>query len=58
MDKNLFDIYFAITDNVLIIDNSEAKHSLIAKKTNNSDLQIIDNLKFNKIRQYYDTKRI
>ena len=56
--KNLFDIYVPLVDNVLIIDNSEAKHQFIARKANNSELQIIDNLKFNKLRQYYENKRI
>ena len=56
--KNLFDIYITIANNVLIIDNSEAKHHFIAKKVNNSNLQIIDNLKFNIIQQYYDNKKI
>jgi len=56
--KNLFDIYISIANNVLIIDNSETKHQFIAKKVNNSVLQIIDNLKFNKFRQYYENERI
>ena len=56
--KNLFDIYFSLADNVLIIDNSESIHQIIAKKINNSDLQIIDNLKFNKIRQCHENERI
>ena len=56
--KNLFDIYISIADNVLIIDNSEAKHQIIAKKVNNSKMQIIDNLKFNKFRQYHENERI
>ena len=43
---------------VLIIDNSESIHQIIAKKINNSDLQIIDNLKFNKIRQCHENERI
>ena len=56
--RNLFDIYVPIVNNVLIIDNSEATHQLIAKKANDLDLQIIDNLKFNKFRQYYENERI
>jgi predicted ABC-type ATPase len=51
---NLFEIYFPIADIVLIFDNSEGKHELIAEKTNSSDLAIIDNNKFNKLKQYYD----
>ena len=55
--KNLFDIYFSISDNVFIFDNSEGKHQLIARKINNSNLQVIDNLKFNKLRKYYEDER-
>ena len=55
--KNLFDIYISLADNVLIVDNSEPNHQLIATKTENSDLQIIDNIKFNIIRQSHEYKR-
>jgi len=54
--RNLFDIYIPLADIVLIIDNSEAKHQLIAKKINNLDIQIFDNMKFNKIKQCYENK--
>ena len=56
--KNLFDIYISLADNVLIVDNSEIIHQIIAKKTKKTDMQIIDNLKFNIIRQCYENKRI
>ena len=56
--KNLFNIYISLADNVLIIDNSETIHQIIAKKTKKTDMQIIDNLKFNIIRQCYENKRI
>jgi predicted ABC-type ATPase len=56
--KNLFDIYISIASNVLIIDNSEKIHQIIAKKTDDSCMQIIDNLKFNEIQQYYEHERI
>jgi predicted ABC-type ATPase len=52
--KNLFDIYLAIVDEVLIFDNSEGKHELIAKKTNQADLSILNNFKFNLLKQHYD----
>ena len=55
--RNLFDIYFPIADAVLVFDNSEGKHELIAKKHFNFDLYIIDNDKFNKLKNYYDSTR-
>jgi predicted ABC-type ATPase len=55
--KNLFDIYIPVLDNVLIFDNSEGIHELIAKKINNSDMFIIDNVKFNKLTTYGGKRR-
>jgi predicted ABC-type ATPase len=55
--KNLFDIYIPIVDVALIFDNSEERHQLIAEKTINADLQIIDNEKYAKLLKYYDHKR-
>jgi predicted ABC-type ATPase len=55
--RNLFDIYLPIADDVLIFDNSEGKHELIAKKINQSDISILNNLKFNLLKQYYDNQR-
>lgn len=52
--RNLFDIYLPIADNVLILDNSFSKPSLIAKKHINDELEIIDDYKFNQIKEYYD----
>jgi predicted ABC-type ATPase len=52
--RNLFDIYLPIADEVLIFDNSEGKHELIAKKINQSDISILNNIKFNSLKQYYD----
>ncbi|GHT50554.1 hypothetical protein AGMMS49982_06100 [Bacteroidia bacterium] len=54
---NLFDIYLPIADAVLIFDNSEGKQELIAEKTKIDDLYVIDNKKFNKLKDYYDNKR-
>lgn len=54
---NLFDIYIPVLDNVLIFDNSEGIHELIAKKINNSDIFIIDNVKFNKLTTYGGKRR-
>jgi len=52
--KNLFDIYLPIVDGALIFDNSFGKHLLIAKKTVDKKLDIIDNSKFNLLKKYYD----
>jgi predicted ABC-type ATPase len=49
--KNLFEIYMPITENVLIFDNSEGKHELIAKKANKSGISILNNVKFNLLKQ-------
>ena len=55
--RNLFDIYLPIADEVLIFDNSEGKHELIAKKINQSDISILNNIKFHLLKQYYDSQR-
>ena len=55
--RNLFDIYLPIVNEVLIFDNSEGKHELIAKKITQSEISIINNIKFNLIKQHYDNKR-
>jgi predicted ABC-type ATPase len=55
--KNLFDIYLPIADDVLIYDNSEGKHELIASKINHSDLRILNNNKFILLKKYYDSQR-
>jgi predicted ABC-type ATPase len=52
--KNLFDIYLSIVDGALIFDNSLGKHILIARKTINKELEILDSSKFNLLKEYYD----
>ena len=54
---NLFDLYLPIVDNVLIFDNSYGKHQLIAQKIDNEKIQIIDNTKFNLLKEFYDKER-
>ena len=51
--KNLFDIYLSIADEVLIFDNSEGKHDLIAEKIIDSEINILNEQKFNKLKSYY-----
>ena len=50
--KNLFEIYLPIVDGLLIFDNSEGKHELLAIKTIDGQLNIIDELKFKKLKAY------
>lgn len=52
--KNLFDIYIPIIENVLIFDNSEGKHELIAKKQADGTLNIFNTIKFNLLKNQYD----
>ncbi|MDR0364093.1 MAG: zeta toxin family protein [Bacteroidales bacterium] len=52
--KNLFDIYLPLSDQVLVFDNSEGKHELIAEKLHERALGIINVDKFNKLRGYYE----
>ena len=55
--RKLFDIYMPIVDEVLIFDNSEGQHELIAKKINNSDISILNKSKFNLLKQQYDNQK-
>lgn len=54
--KNLFDIYLEIVDQILIFDNSEGKHILIAEKSYGEDIIIYDLEKFNNLKTYYDKR--
>lgn len=55
--KNLFDIYIDIVDGVLIFDNSFGKHEFIAKKIEQEKLVILDNEKFNRLKNSYEQER-
>ena len=53
--KNLFDIYITVVDEVLIYDNSGGKPELIAEKTLESEITIVNEIKFKKLKkQYYE----
>ena len=52
--KNLFDIYLPIVDGAFVFDNSTGKHELLAQKTVDGNLSIIDVTKFNEIKNQYD----
>ena len=54
--KNLFEIYLEIVDQVLIFDNSEGKHILIAEKYFGEEIVIHSLDKFNDLKYYYDTR--
>lgn len=54
---NLFEIYLPIIDGALIFDNSFGKHELIAEKLSEENLTVIDQLKFNKLKEFYENKR-
>ncbi|OYU83961.1 MAG: zeta toxin [Flavobacterium sp. BFFFF2] len=47
--KNLFRIYLPIADEVMIFDNSEGMPELIAEKTKESELHILNKTTFNKL---------
>lgn len=52
--KNLFEIYLSIVNEVMIFDNSGGKPELIAEKTLDSEINILNELKFNKLKKYYN----
>ena len=37
----------------MIFDNSEGKHEVIATKSNENDFVLINEIKFNKLKNYY-----
>lgn len=52
--KNLFDIYLPIVNGALIFDNSEGEHQLLADKQIDGKLNIVNQEKFNLIKNCYD----
>lgn len=55
--KNLFDLYLPIVEVALIFDNSEGKHELLADKQTGSPMNIVNQEKFNLLKNYYDIER-
>lgn len=49
--KNLFDIYLSLVDEVLIYDNSGGNPELIAEKNLESEITILNEVKFNKLKK-------
>ncbi len=54
--NNLFEIYLPIVDQVLIFDNSEGKHELIAEKNFGEEIGVYNQEKFNELKNYYDKR--
>jgi predicted ABC-type ATPase len=52
--QNLFKIYLPIVDTALIFDNSEGNHQLIAEKSKDSNLKILNKIKFQKLYTFYE----
>lgn len=52
--KNLFEIYLSIADEVMIFDNSAGKHELIAEKVLNSEVTILNEIKFDTLKKQYN----
>jgi predicted ABC-type ATPase len=50
--KNLFNIYLPIVDGLLVFDNSHGRHELLATKTIDGQISIINELKFKKLKAY------
>jgi predicted ABC-type ATPase len=51
-NKNLFQIYIPIVDQVLIFDNSEGKSDLIAETSGSEEVTILNEIKYNELKQY------
>jgi predicted ABC-type ATPase len=51
--KNLFNIYLPIVDEGFIFDNSELKPELIAQKTINLEISILNEVKFTQLNNQY-----
>jgi len=52
--KNLFEIYLPIADEIMIFDNSEGKYNLIAQKTMDSEIDVLNEIKFHQLKNYYN----
>ncbi|TLV02876.1 zeta toxin family protein [Dyadobacter luticola] len=52
--KNLFDIYLPIVHGAFLFDNSFGAPEIVAQKTINSELEVIDTSKYAQLRKTYD----
>ena len=54
--KNLFDIYLPLVNELMIFDNSGGKPDLIAEKTKESEINILNTNQYNKLKiQYHES---
>ena len=51
---NLFELYLPVIDSVLIFDNSEGKHELIAEKIEGNQLTLLNQEKFIRLKKHYE----
>ncbi|WP_456313841.1 zeta toxin family protein [Pseudomonas shirazensis] len=54
--NNLFNIYLPIADEVMIFDNSFGKPELLAEKMLESDIDVINEVKFDKLKRIYNER--
>lgn len=52
--KNLLEIYLPIVDRALLFDNSSNNPVLLAQKTRNDEIQILDKIKYYILKSIYD----
>lgn len=52
--KNLFNIYLPMVDEVMIFDNSFGKPELLAEKMLESEIDIINEIKYDKLKRIYN----
>jgi predicted ABC-type ATPase len=52
--RNLFDIYLEIVDRARVFDNSEGAPELIFTKTASGEIQIVNQIKFDKLKDIYE----
>lgn len=52
--NNLFNIYLPIVDEAMIFDNSFGKPELIAEKMFDTEIDIINEIKYNRLKKFYN----
>lgn len=53
----MFDIYLPIVNEALIFDNTAVKAELIAQKTLGNNIEVIDEIKFDKLKNNHYERR-
>ncbi|HEY1193873.1 zeta toxin family protein [Flavobacterium sp.] len=54
--RNLFEIYLEIVDEILIFDNSFGIPELIAEKSFETEMKILNEIKFNNLKKYWNER--